>query len=134
MIRFRAGYPTTSRRTTSAQPASASKSPLPTAQPLLPLSSTSSKTRTSIPLLILLLTSRDMNIKLSTLLYIRPRYVLGHSLSLGALVLCLITVCAQMMYCHWENRKRERGDRDERLLLGAEHLLGHRHPAFRYTL
>lgn len=80
------------------------------------------------------LSASDMNIKLTSLLYIRPRYILGHSLSLGALVLCLITVCAQMMYCHWENRKRERGDRDGRLQLGAEHLLGHKHPAFRYTL
>ncbi|KAJ5153558.1 uncharacterized protein N7482_010036 [Penicillium canariense] len=63
-----------------------------------------------------------------------PRYFLGHSLSLAALVLCLITVCTQMIYCRWENRKRERGDRDDRLQYDAEHLLGHRHPAFRYTL
>lgn len=65
----------------------------------------------------------------------RPDYVLGHSVSLGSLVLCLVTVFVQMAYCRWENRKRERGDRDERLLDGeSQHFLGHRHPAFKYTL
>ncbi|KAJ4394222.1 hypothetical protein N0V93_003439 [Gnomoniopsis smithogilvyi] len=64
-----------------------------------------------------------------------PDYVLGHSVSLGSLVLCLLTVCVQMAYCRWENRKRERGDRDGRLVHGeSQHFLGHRHPAFKYTL
>lgn len=64
-----------------------------------------------------------------------PNYTLGHSVSLGALVLCLITVCAQMAYCRWENGKREGGDRDHRINGGEDpYLLGHRHPAFRYTL
>lgn len=64
----------------------------------------------------------------------RPRYIIGHSVCLGSLVLCCATVCAQMVYCRWENKKRERGDRNERLLQGKEDDLGHRHPAFKYTL
>ncbi|KAH8653389.1 MFS transporter-like protein [Xylariales sp. PMI_506] len=63
-----------------------------------------------------------------------PDYVLGHSVSLGALVLCFTTICLQMVYCSWENRRRERGDRDDRLEQENHHRLGHRHPTFRYTL
>lgn len=63
-----------------------------------------------------------------------PRYVLGHSVCIGALVLCFLTVCAQMVYCRWENKKRESGQRDDRLGQGNLHRLGHRHPEFRYTL
>ncbi|KAH8195559.1 hypothetical protein TruAng_010275 [Truncatella angustata] len=63
-----------------------------------------------------------------------PRYILGHSICIGALVLCLATVCAQMAYCAWENKKRSSGQRDERLRTGEEYRLGHRHPHFRYTL
>jgi hypothetical protein len=47
------------------------------------------------------------------------------------LVLCMITVVFGISYCRWENRKRERGDRDGRLCRGSEALLGHRHPNFR---
>jgi hypothetical protein len=64
-----------------------------------------------------------------------PNYTLGHSVSLGSLVLCLTAVCVQMAYCRWENRKRESGDRDHRINDGDDlYFLGHRHPAFRYTL
>lgn len=63
-----------------------------------------------------------------------PEYILGHSISLGSLVLCFLTICAQDLYLHWENKKRERGDRDDRLSYGNEEDLGHRHPAFKYTL
>lgn len=64
-----------------------------------------------------------------------PNYTLGHSVSLGSLVLCLVTVCAQMAYCRWENGKRESGQRDFRISDGGNlYWLGHRHPAFRYTL
>ncbi|KAG7046537.1 MFS general substrate transporter [Colletotrichum scovillei] len=73
----------------------------------------------------------------ATFIYLQkdaPDYVLGHSVCVGSLVLCCATVCLQMLYCRWENSKRERGDRDERLHGNRVHLLGHRHPAYRYTL
>lgn len=64
----------------------------------------------------------------------RPDYTLGHSMSLGSLVLCVITVALQIIYCRWENKQREKGSRDHRLAESSEHWLGHRHPAFRYTI
>lgn len=64
----------------------------------------------------------------------RPDYVLGHSINIGALVLCILTVTSGIVYCHWENAKRERGDRNHRLSEGDQSLLGHRHPRFRYTI
>ncbi|KAK5655800.1 hypothetical protein OQA88_5338 [Cercophora sp. LCS_1] len=63
-----------------------------------------------------------------------PKYVLGHSISLGALVITLILTCAQIAYLSWENKKRDCGDRDARLVEDNSHRLGHRHPRFRYTL
>ncbi|KAI0804154.1 MFS transporter-like protein [Xylaria sp. FL0064] len=74
---------------------------------------------------------------ISTFIYLpkdMPDYTLGHSVSLGAIVLCLILVCTQALYLGWENRKRARGDRDARLTQGNEDRLGHRHPEFRYTI
>ncbi|KAI8634917.1 MFS transporter-like protein [Xylariaceae sp. FL1651] len=74
---------------------------------------------------------------ISTFIYLpadKPDYILGHSISLGALVLCFLLVCTQMVYITWENKKRTRGDRDDRLMQGKANRLGHRHPAFRYTL
>jgi hypothetical protein len=53
-----------------------------------------------------------------------PDYKLGHSINLGALVLCIITVAAGIFYCKWENAKRERGDRDHRLVDEDESRLG----------
>ncbi|KAK1713010.1 major facilitator superfamily domain-containing protein [Colletotrichum acutatum] len=73
----------------------------------------------------------------ATFIYLQkdaPDYVLGHSVCVGSLVLCCATVCLQMLYCRWENSKREQGDRDERLHGNRVHLLGHQHPAYRYTL
>ncbi|KAF3012237.1 hypothetical protein E8E14_010581 [Neopestalotiopsis sp. 37M] len=63
-----------------------------------------------------------------------PDYILGHSVCIGALSLCLLTVCAQMFYCAWENRQRKEGHRDDRLVDGDQSRLGHRHPGYRYTL
>jgi hypothetical protein len=85
---------------------------------------------------------------ISTFIYLpkdKPDYVLGHSVNLGALILLFLTVCAQMTYLTWENRKRERGDRDARLFsdggsgsvgisVSAEERLGYKHPSFRYTI
>ncbi|KAK6194165.1 hypothetical protein LQW54_011738 [Pestalotiopsis sp. IQ-011] len=63
-----------------------------------------------------------------------PGYILGHSVCIGALGLCLLTVCAQMAYCSWENKQRKKGRRNGRLVEGDASRLGHRHPEFRYTL
>ena len=62
---------------------------------------------------------------------ISPNFVLGHSINIGALGLCIITCALGITYCRWENHKRERGDRDGRLVEGNEAWLGHRHPRFR---
>lgn len=73
---------------------------------------------------------------IGTFIYLKkdaPHYTLGHSVCLGAMVICFALTLAQMAYLRWENRKRERGERDERLG-GDEWRLGHRHPQFRYTL
>ena len=63
----------------------------------------------------------------------RPKYTAGHAINLGALVLIAITTIVTMLYCAKENKKRERGERDDRLGEGEE-FLGYRHPHFRYTL
>ncbi|KAM7188819.1 putative transporter [Naviculisporaceae sp. PSN 640] len=74
---------------------------------------------------------------IGTFIYIQrdaPKYTLGHSISLGALVLTLLLTLCQIIYLKRENTKRARGERDHRLLQDDAHLLGHRHPLFRYTL
>ena len=63
-----------------------------------------------------------------------PEYTLGHSINIGALVLCIITVSCGIVYCKWENAQREKGNRDQRLSEEGEARLGHRHPNFRYTI
>ena len=64
----------------------------------------------------------------------RPDFVLGHSINIGALVLCIITILCGIFYCKWENAKRDRGERDYLLNEGDQSLLGDRHPHFRYTI
>lgn len=64
----------------------------------------------------------------------RPHYRLGHSVSLGGLVLTFILAIVTMGYLRWENKKRGNGDRNGRLLQPDADRLGHRHPKFRYTL
>jgi hypothetical protein len=74
---------------------------------------------------------------IGTFIYLQrdsPKYALGHSVSLGALVVTIVLVTAQIWYLGWENSKRERGERDDRLLQGDADKLGHRHPNFRFTL
>ncbi|KAK4227808.1 MFS transporter-like protein [Podospora fimiseda] len=63
-----------------------------------------------------------------------PKYAFGHAISVGALVITLLLTGVQMTYLRWENRKRDRGERDLRLFQGDVHRLGHRHPSFRYTI
>lgn len=64
----------------------------------------------------------------------RPKYVLGHSINLGALVITLVLTVILIGYLRWENKKRDSGERDARLVEGDVSRLGHRHPSFRYTL
>lgn len=74
---------------------------------------------------------------IGTFIYLQrdaPKYALGHSVSLGALVLTIILCVVQILYLNWENKKRDRGERDDRLLQDGGSKLGHRHPSFRYTL
>ena len=65
---------------------------------------------------------------------IRPHFRVGHSINIGMLVLSLILTTTTILYVKWENGKRSRGERDDRLALGDEGLLGDRHPSFRYTI
>jgi len=65
-----------------------------------------------------------------------PGYKTGHYINLGAeAVVCalgLVGIC----YIRWENRVREKGKRDDRLVGLTENEvreLGYRHPKFRYV-
>lgn len=108
------------------------KSPLRTALPLLHRLFIDPKTRKETPFQCFqIIDSVD---SVAELTFSRPDYTLGHSVSLGSLILCIITVLLQILYCRWENKQRENGSRDHRLHEGSEHWLGHRHPAFRYTI
>ncbi|KAI1167894.1 MFS transporter-like protein [Nemania serpens] len=74
---------------------------------------------------------------ISTFIYLpkdKPDYTLGHSISLGALVICVLLVCTQVLFLTRENGKRARGDRDHRLTESEADRLGHCHPAYRYTI
>ena len=64
-----------------------------------------------------------------------PRYPIGHTINLGAQVVVLCLALFGIGYCTWENKKRDRGERDHRLqgLTEQEKTdLGHHHPEFRY--
>ncbi|KAA6411779.1 MAG: MFS general substrate transporter [Lasallia pustulata] len=63
-----------------------------------------------------------------------PHFRAGHSINIGMLVLSLILTTTTILYVKWENGKRARGERDDRLALGDEGLLGDRHPSFMYTI
>ena len=63
-----------------------------------------------------------------------PRYVIGHSINLGFLVVSVILSFMTIAYVKWENHKRATGQRDYRLQEGDPGLLGYRHPSFRYTI
>ncbi|KAH7402102.1 major facilitator superfamily domain-containing protein [Phaeosphaeria sp. MPI-PUGE-AT-0046c] len=74
---------------------------------------------------------------IGTFIYLQrdaPKYILGHAVSLGALVITVILATGQVLYLQWENKKRDNGERDHRLVDEFEGNLGHRHPNFRYTL
>ena len=63
-----------------------------------------------------------------------PEYTTGHSINLGAIILTLIGVTANILYIRWENAARNAGKRDYRLQQEGAGELGYRHPGFRYTL
>ncbi|KAH0430412.1 major facilitator superfamily transporter [Colletotrichum camelliae] len=72
-----------------------------------------------------------------------PQYIKGHSINFGCLFGLLIIGVTLPLYMNWENRKRERGERDYRLdesrqngLSKEEHefRLGWMHPGFRFKV
>lgn len=67
----------------------------------------------------------------------KPLYRKGHSINLSFQVLAVALAAVCVVYCRWENKKRDRGERDSRLhgLSDAEIIkLGYRNPKFRYWL
>lgn len=65
-----------------------------------------------------------------------PLYVTGHSINMGFSTVAIGIVILYWWYCSWENRQRDLGRRDHRLInLTQEEIdnLGHRHPNFRYA-
>ncbi|KLO05690.1 MFS general substrate transporter [Schizopora paradoxa] len=66
-----------------------------------------------------------------------PNFHQGNSLNLSTSIIVCILVAVGAAYAHWENGKRERGERDYRLVgKNEEELvqLGSLHPAFRYQV
>ncbi|KAG9237417.1 major facilitator superfamily domain-containing protein [Amylocarpus encephaloides] len=62
-------------------------------------------------------------------------YKRGHYINIGAQCAAFLLVALGILYTKWENKKRERGDRNNRLLNLTEEEklgLGYRHPDFRY--
>jgi hypothetical protein len=64
-----------------------------------------------------------------------PRYPIGHTINLcGQICVCILAVFG-ICYCKWENKQRDQGKRDHRLVgKTAAQIkdLGYRHPEFRY--
>ncbi|KAI1191444.1 major facilitator superfamily domain-containing protein [Nemania serpens] len=66
-----------------------------------------------------------------------PNFPIGHSINFAAQVVALFLSIFGILYCMRENRLRERGGRDNRLVGLTEEEkadLGYRHPDFRYIL
>ncbi|MCJ1248143.1 hypothetical protein MMC30_005358 [Trapelia coarctata] len=62
-----------------------------------------------------------------------PHYVTGHCINIGFLALAIVLTIITLAYINIENRKRARGERNDRLTQGDEGVLGYRHPEFRYS-
>lgn len=62
-----------------------------------------------------------------------PTYKTGYGVSLGLLWICGAACTAMFFLARWENGKRERGERDSRLLEPDADNLGDDHPRFRLT-
>ena len=66
----------------------------------------------------------------------KPFYRRGHYINIGANCVTLCLAVIGICYTKWENRKREAGERQERLAGlsdDEQNKLGYRHPEFRYT-
>lgn len=71
-----------------------------------------------------------------------PKYIRGHSISLGFLILAWLLVAVNVSYCMWENKARREGRRQcnieayETLWQAGKTKapIGDRHPEFRFTL
>jgi sugar phosphate permease len=63
----------------------------------------------------------------------RPYYTTGYGTALGLLWVTAISCTFLLVGVSWENRKRERGDRDSRLNEPDADNLGDDHPHFRFT-
>jgi hypothetical protein len=66
-----------------------------------------------------------------------PNYRKGNTLNLTAGAVVFVLTIAGALYFRLENAKRDRGERDYRLLNKTEEEirdLGYRHPRFRYQL
>lgn len=64
-----------------------------------------------------------------------PDFHRGHYINLGAQAVACVLALIGILYTKWENAKRERGGRNDRVhgLEGTEITrLGYRNPAFRY--
>jgi hypothetical protein len=64
-----------------------------------------------------------------------PRFVLGKSMCIGFMVLCILSTTFYFAGCAWENRKRARGEgKNTGMSEEAMTRLGDAHPDFRYIL
>ena len=61
-----------------------------------------------------------------------PKFTTGHSINMTVSVLMIIFAGGHSLYAIRENRKRDQGKRDHRLVNEAAGL-GHEHPNFRFT-
>ena len=62
-----------------------------------------------------------------------PRYWQGHTINIFFMMLGSLAAILLVFYFRWENRQRERGHRDYRLLEKDAACLGRRSPMFRYS-
>jgi MFS family permease len=65
----------------------------------------------------------------------KPNYYRGHYINIGAQCIAFLLAAVGIVYTQWENAKRERGERDERLTGLSDDekdQLGYRNPEFRY--
>jgi hypothetical protein len=64
-----------------------------------------------------------------------PRYPVGYGVSLAVLLLSGVACTIFFLGLSWENRKRERGERNYRFAEGPDELLnmGDDYPDFRFT-
>jgi len=63
----------------------------------------------------------------------KPRYKTGFGTAMGLLCFCAIMATLMFLGLKFENRKRDRGDRDYRLDESSLDNMGDDHPSFRFT-